>query len=178
MKIVLISTMSALVTLATLSGQTTGTPAQASAERSVPEALSNRELNTRAYIELLRSDVKKAKTQIMGQIMLLDADQSAKFWPIYTSFEKELTAIGDEILALLQNYVSHYDNMTGAVADRLALKLLDIEQRRNQLKKKYCLRVKGGLDAVTAARFLQVENQLERLIDLQITADLPVVREQ
>ena len=52
-------------------------------------------MNTRAYIELLRSDVKKTKTQIMGQIMQLDADDSAKFWPIYKSFETELTGIGD-----------------------------------------------------------------------------------
>ena len=55
----------------------------------------------------------------MIEIMLLDADQSAKFWPIYKAFEKELTGIGDEILALLQSYVSNYDHMTGPVADRL-----------------------------------------------------------
>ena len=172
------STALALLMLAPLPGQTPAKPSVASAERSKPEASSNHELNTRAYIELLRTDLRKEKSQIMGQIMQLDADQSAKFWPIYKSFETELTGIGDEILNLVQTYISNFYQMTDDTADQLALKLLDIEQKRNQLKKKYYLRVKEGLDAVTAARFLQVENQLERLMDLQIAADLPVMKEQ
>ena len=35
---------------------------------------------------------------------------------------------------------------------------------------------KAALDAITATRFLQVENQLEKLLDLQIAAELPVIR--
>jgi hypothetical protein len=178
MRTLLFSAASALLMVAQLPGQTPAKASVASAERSEPKASSNRELNTRAYIELLRTDIKKEKSQVMGQIMQLDADQSAKFWPIYKSFETELTGIGDEILNLVQTYISNYYQMTDDTADQLALKLLDIEQKRNQLKKKYYLRVKEGLDAVTAARFLQVENQLERLVDLQIAADLPVMKEQ
>jgi hypothetical protein len=52
---------------------------------------------------------------------------------------------------------------------------LNIEQERNAVKRKYCQRFKETLDAITAMRFLQVENQLERLIDLQIAAELPVI---
>ncbi len=99
----------------------------------------------------------------------------AKFWPIYKEFETEFTKIGDGIQALVKDYVSNYDRMTPEVADRLATKLLDIEQQRLDLKKKYYARVKGALDAVTATRFLQVENQLEKLLDLQLAAQLPAM---
>ena len=70
----------------------------------------------------------------------------------------------------MHSYAANYDKMTDAVADELALKLLDIEQKRNELKKKFYLRVKQEIDAITAARFLQVENQLERLIDLHFAS--------
>jgi len=139
------------------------------------QASANEDLNIRAYIQLLRTDVRKQLSEIMGQVMRLDADQAAKFWPIYREYESERTAIGDQIVSLLKNYADHYDNMTDAVADQLANQLLSIERQRNDLKKKYYERVKSGLDAITAARFLQVENQLEKLADLQMAAQLPVI---
>ncbi|HEY1342317.1 MAG TPA: hypothetical protein VGF59_32640 [Bryobacteraceae bacterium] len=139
------------------------------------EAVSNEEMNIRAYIELLRTDVKKSKAQIMGDVMQLDADQATKFWPIYKEFETEFSNLGDQIVALLRNYSDTYDRMTDDAADQLAKQVLQIEDQRNELKKKYYARFKTGLDSITAARFLQVENQLERIVDLQMAAQLPVI---
>ena len=156
-------------------------PAQAPA-KSVPPAaaargVSDHDLNIRAYIELLRSDVKKQKAQVIGVVMQLDSEQSATFWPIYKNFEKDYARIGDQIVELIRSYTDNSANMTAAVADQLAKKLLDIEQQRNDLKRNYYEKLKVALDPVTAARFLQVENQLEKLLDLQIAAELPVMKE-
>ena len=136
---------------------------------------TDEEKNLQAYVGLLRSDVRKAKSQVISEVMQFDSGQAAKFWPVYTEFEKEYTKIGDGIQALVKDYVSNYDRMTPEAADRLATKLLDIEQQRLDLKKKYYARVKGALDPVTATRFLQVENQLEKLLDLQLAAQLPAM---
>ena len=46
-----------------------------------------RKRTVRAYIELLRSDIKGNRAQIMGMVMQLDAGDAAKFWPIYKEFE-------------------------------------------------------------------------------------------
>ena len=136
---------------------------------------SDEEKNLQAYVGLLRSDVKKAKSQVISEVMQFDSAQAAKFWPVYTEFEKEFTKIGDGIQALVKDYIANYDRMTAEAADRLATKLLDIEQQRLDLKKRYYTRMKGALDAVTATRFLQVENQLEKLLDLQLAAQLPTM---
>jgi hypothetical protein len=139
-----------------------------------PSAVSNEDLNIRAYIELLRRDVRKEAAQLVGEVMQLDAEDAAKFWPVYKEFEAEYRTIGDQIVALLKKYADHYDSINGAVADELANGVLSIERRRNDLKKKYYERTKSVLDPITAMRFLQVFNQLERVMDLQITAQLPV----
>src|SRR5262249_5376234 len=125
------------------------------------EASSNEEMNIRAYIELLRTDVKKSKSQIMVEVMQLDADQATKFWPIYKDLEGEYSKLGDRVSAIVKNYVDHYNRLTDVVADQIASEVLNIEQQRNGLKKKYYERVKEALGGITAARFLQVENQLE-----------------
>ena len=55
-------------------------------------------------------------------------------------------------------------------------KALELESRRTALKEKYYTRLKSALSPKTAARFLQVENQLLMIIDLQIAASLPIVK--
>jgi len=157
-------------------------PAQSSAKSGkitspvvAPPPESSQDMNIRVYIELLRTDVKKQKAQIMSDVMQLDADQAVTFWPIYKEFETEFTKTGDQVLELVKKYAANYANMTPEVADQLATQLLDIEQQRNDLKRSYYAKFKAALDAITAARFLQVENQLEKLVDLQIAAELPVI---
>lgn len=161
-----------LVGLANLAAQTPDT----SAGKTQSATKSNEELNIEAYVELLRSEVRKSKSQIIGEVMQLDSAQAAAFWPIYKQFEADYTKIGDRIVALVKNYTDNYDQMTDPVADQLANELLAIEQRRNDLKRQYYQKFKQALDAITAARFLQVENQLERVADLKVASRLPVVR--
>jgi hypothetical protein len=157
------------------SGQTPAKSSQKAAGLGKASSESNQDLNIRAYIELLRTDVQKGKAQVMGEVMQLDADQATKFWPIYKSFATDLAAIGDRVAGLIRDYAAGYNNMNATLADSLGTRLLDLEQERNALKRKYYGQFKTALDPVTATRFLQVENQLEKLIDLQIAASLPVI---
>ncbi len=178
MKRILITTTCLLLAATALQPQTTVKPASKAAGLGKEDAVSNEEMNLRAYIELLRTDFRKTRSQILGEVLALDADQSVKFWPIYKEFEAEYMSLGDQIVALLKGYAEHYDSLTDATADQLANQVLSIEQQRTSLKKKYYGRLKDGLGAVTAARFLQIENQLERISDLQIAAGLPVIRQR
>ncbi len=175
MRTFVIAATLALLVASAAQAQTQAKPAANTAGLGKLGAASNEDTNIRAYIELLRTDLKKSKTQIMGDIMQLDADQSAKFWPIYKDFETDLAALGDQVVAVVRSYADQSDKMTDAIADDLAIRVLRIEDQRNELKKKYYERLKSGLGAITATRFLQVENQLERLVDLQIAAGLPVI---
>ena len=173
MKSVLIATSCTVLVAGVFAQRTAETQATA-VPASTEKSISDEERNTRAYIELLRKDLRRSRSQLMGEVMQLDTDESQQFWPVYKEFETELTKIGDQLVLLVRRYVEHYDKMTDALADELANKVLAAEQQRNALKKKYYDRIKKSMGAVTAMRFLQVENQLERLIDLQIAAQLPV----
>ena len=141
-----------------------------------PAALANEEINLRAYMELLRTDVRKQKTDIMGQMMQFDTEEAAKFWPIYNEYDGELTRIGDKKVAMIKKYAENFEDMTDAVADELIRDAIQIDQQRHDTKVKYYGRVKDALGGITAARFLQIENQLLMLIDLQVASSLPVIR--
>ena len=174
MKKILIAAACSLFAGSLLS-QTADRAAPKAAGIGKPEAASNEDTNIRAYIELLRTDLKNSKSQIIGEVLQLDAGQAAKFWPVYKEFEAEYTAIGDRIMNLVKDYADHYASMTDAAAEQLGNQVLSIEQQRNALKKKYYDRLKDAVGGTTATRFLQVENQMERILDLQIAAQLPVI---
>jgi hypothetical protein len=135
-----------------------------------------RDLNLRAYVELLRTDVRGQKVAIITQLMEFTEAEDQTFWPIYREYELELTRLNDERISGIQEYANGYPNVSDALADKLALKALDLESRRNALKSKYYERLKTALSPKTAARFLQVENQLLMIIDLQIASSLPIVK--
>ena len=131
--------------------------------------------NIQEYVELLRTNVRQQKAEIMGAMMLLDVDQSAKFWPIYSAYDKELTDLNNKRFANIQEYARNYDQMTDAKADELIQNAFDYRKQRSELSAKYYGRVKDSLGAIDAARFLQIEDQLLGIIDLQIESTLPIV---
>jgi hypothetical protein len=144
--------------------------------QAAPSATTDTEKhNIQQYIELLRSDVRRQKDEIMGSVMALNTDQAAKFWPIYDQYGKELNKLNDQRVANIQEYASEYDHMTGAKADELVRNALEYRKQRSELLDKTYERVKASLGPIEAARFLQVESQLLSVIDLQIESALPIV---
>jgi hypothetical protein len=85
-----------------------------------------------------------------------------------------MSKLGDERVALIEEYANNYAKMTDAISEKLAARALDLETRRQALKGKCYESVKKALSPTTALRFLQVEHQLQLLVDLQIAASLPI----
>jgi len=147
----------------------TGQPATTAAAAKTPE-----ELNTQEYIALLRKNVSAEKAKLVGTVMQFDAEDAAKFWPIYRDYDAELNKLNDLRVANIKEYARPYTEMTDAKADELIKDAMTFQKQRDELLGKYYERVKQELGAITAARFLMVERQLLLIIDLKIDSSLPV----
>jgi hypothetical protein len=139
-------------------------------------ANSDRELNLRAYTELLRADVKAKRVAIITEIMQFNDSEAAAFWPLFRDYDYELSKLGDTKLQLITDYIKNYDDITNEKADDLMSAALALETQRAELKKKHFDIMKKALSARTAARFFQVENQMQQVVDLQISANLPALQ--
>ncbi len=147
-----------------------------SAQQPAVTPAETKDLNLSAYVELLRADVRAQKVAFLTELMAFTDAEDKVFWPIYRAYDVELSAINDERVAGIEEYARNYEKVSEALADKLATKALELEGRRTALKQKYYARLKTALSAKTAAQFLQVENQLLLIIDLQIAASLPIVK--
>jgi hypothetical protein len=108
--------------------------------------------------------------------MQLSAADAAKFWPIYTEYDAELTKVNDLRVANIEEYSKTYQDMTDEKADELIHNAMEFRKQRTELIAKYYDRMKAAVGDITAARFLQVEDQLLLIIDLQIESSLPIVQ--
>ena len=116
-----------------------------------------------------------SKAEMMGAVMQLSTADAAKFWPIYEQYDEELAKLNDQRVANIQEYASSYDQMTDDKADELIHKAMSYRKQRSELLAKYYEQVKQSLGGITAARFIQVEDQLLLIIHLQMDSSLPVV---
>jgi len=134
---------------------------------------SDKEQNTKAYVLLLSSDVDSKREAIVKVILQLSDADSAKFWPIYKEYEAERAKLDGAEAGLIQEYAKDYQTITDAKADELLTKSFKIDAQRVELKKKYFSKVKSATSAATAAKFIEVENQLEDVAGLQAASVLP-----
>ena len=137
---------------------------------------ATRDLNLRAYAELLRSDVRTQKVAIITEVVGFTEEEDKAFWPIYREYDAEMSKLGDERVSNVEDYASHFSNLTDEAADRIARKALDLEAQRQAVKTKYYDRIAKALSPRTALRVMQVEQQLLLLIDLQIASSLPIAK--
>src|SRR5271170_7302459 len=150
-------------------------PNKTGAQTSASPNAAAQKKNIQEYIELLRSDVRQQKAEMMGSVMQLSAADAAKFWPIYSEYDAELTKVNNLRVANIEEYARTYSEMTVEKADELIQNAFAYQKQRSELLAKYYVRVKEALGAVTAARFVQIEHQLLLIIDLQVASSLPIV---
>ncbi len=146
-------------------------------EKQLQAPAESKERNTLAYIQLLRSDLTASKRTLIKESMQLDEKQSAAFWPIYNQYDVEQTKLGDQKLALIQDYAYDFLTMADEKADQLAHRAMEIDDQRLALRRKYYDILKKALPTVLVVRFFQLDNQIQLLVGLQIASNLPIIEE-
>lgn len=132
-----------------------------------------RAANTKAYIDMLPGDAEAKREAIVTEILQLSQADEKVFWPIYRAFDKERRALNAATAEAVQAYARDFQRLTDAQADELLSKTFRLEGQRVDLKKKYYDQMKSALSATTAARFFEVDRQLQAIGDLQVLSVLP-----
>ncbi len=107
--------------------QANAQPQKTKTQSAQSSASDTQKKNVQEYIELLRTNVRQQKSEIMGAVMALSADDAAKFWPIYSDYDAELTKLNKLRVQNIQDYAQNYMQMTDEKADQLIQSALDYQ---------------------------------------------------
>jgi uncharacterized membrane protein len=126
-------------------------------------------------IQLLRSDVQAGKNEIITATMQFTDAESAAFWPVYRDYARDQHVIGDDRVQLIKDYALNYDSMDDAKAKDMVQRMINIEDRTLNLREDYWPKFMKALGAKRAAKFYQVDNRLTLIINVQLTASIPLI---
>jgi len=126
-------------------------------------------------IQLLRSDLQSDKNQVIADTMQFTDPESKAFWPVYRDYARDQQVIGDKRVQLIKDYALNYDSMDDAKAKDMVQRMINIEDETLNLREDYWPKFMKALGAKRAAKFYQVDARLTLIINVQLTAAIPLI---
>ena len=127
-------------------------------------------------IELTRAALEAQRKAVIIEALQLTAEEG-DFWSVYNDYRTEMQKVGNQRVAVITDYADAYRN--DSLSDKEAAKLLDrylkVMQNHIKVKKAFVRKFKKVLPAKKVARFYQVDNRLDLLLNLQIAKGVPLV---
>lgn len=127
------------------------------------------------YKELVSDVLKTEKKAVVADAMMLTEAESGPFWELYNEFELEVSKVHNKRFALIKDYAANFDKVTDAKADELWTGSMAYQQELLKVKKSYYSKFKKIIPVGKAAKFFQIDNKIETLINAQLALEIPVV---
>ena len=127
------------------------------------------------YLEMTREILKVEKKAAVAEAMQLSDAESQTFWTLYNEYQSALYLVQNKRVDIIRNFSSNYESISDEKADDLMLASMKYEQELQKLKGKYYKKFKKILPAGKAARFMQLENKIETLVDARLALEIPLI---
>lgn len=125
-------------------------------------------------IALLRSMAQTERTATVGQHMVLTATEGQAFWPLYNQYRADVAAAQDKRIKLITDYAAKYETLNDADARRLLDDYFDYQSNVLNVRRNYVSKFAKVLPGTKLARFFQIENKLDAVVDLTIASEIPL----
>ena len=145
-------------------------PAQAVSDADAPpHSLSDQD------VEMLRTNLRAQRKQIVAQNMNLTADEATKFWPIFEQYRKEAIKPNDERWAVIKDYAANHSTMTDAQAYNYIRRLAAVDEELIALRLRYVAVFEKVISPRKTALWYQIDRRIDLLINLQLSTQIPMV---
>ncbi len=169
------SVVSVLVVVSALLVCSVSVMGQPAAAQSAPAADAQANIIKDQDIEMLRADLRAHRKQIMAENMTLTADEATKFWPIFDQYRREAIKPNDERWAVIKEYAANYNAMTDAQAQDYMNRSTAVDQQLLALRMKYVPIFEKVISAKKTALWYQIDRRIDLLINLQLSAQIPMI---
>jgi hypothetical protein len=128
-------------------------------------------------MQILRDKVKADKKLVVAANMELTESEAQSFWPVYEQYQKDLTAINQRTLKLIESYAADYNakTLTDEKAAKLTQEMVAIAQAEAGLVSSSVPKLRKALPDKKVARYLQIENKIRALVKYGLAEEVPLV---
>jgi len=132
--------------------------------------------NAKDDVELLISQIQTDKRAIVLRTLDLNDAQVAKFTPIYDAYQAEMKVLMERSGAMLDKFAANFGSMTDDAAREILKEALKLRDDRNATLRKYAKKLERELPAVKVLQWVQIENKLNTLLDVQAASVIPIAQ--
>lgn len=126
--------------------------------------------------ELTNEVIKAEKKQIVGANMQLTEEEQKVFWPLYDNYQAELNKLEDKEIALITRYAENYQDMADQKAQELLNQFLALDDEALKVRRTHVKEFLKLLPAKRVARYFQVENKLDAIVNYDLARGIPLVK--
>ena len=138
------------------------------------EASLAQTMSTNDDTQLLISQIQTDKRAVVLRAMELTDAEVAAFTPIYDEYQAEMKVLFQRGIDVLNKFAANYGSMTDDAAKDIMKEWFSLRDDRNDVVKKYAKKLGKKLPATDVLRWVQVENKLNALLDIQAAQVVPV----
>lgn len=153
-----------LITVAALASLGAAAQAPAQTANSVDEA------------EVLISQIQTDKRAVVLRTLDLTDAQVAAFIPIYDQYQAEMKLLLERGAAILDKFAANFGSMTDEAASAILKDAFKVRDDRNAVMRKYAKKMDKVLPSTKVLQWVQVENKLNTLLDMQAATIVPIAR--
>ena len=142
-------------------------------------ALAQKETPTGVDVEqdiaLLRRDLRGDKKKLIALNLPLTETEATQFWPVYDQYAAEMAKRNDSFYTLIKDYVANQKTLTDDQAAAMLKRWAELQLEAAQIRQKYIPIVEKVISPRKAALFFQIDRRLYAMMDLQTSAQLPLL---
>ena len=126
--------------------------------------------------ELLISQIQTDKRAVVLTAMQMTDDQVRAFTPIYDKYQADLKKQFENAVEMLNKFAANADSMTDDAAKDILKDWFKLRDQRNATMEKYAKEMGRALPPTKVLQWVQIENKLNALLDVQAASVIPIAR--
>jgi len=127
-------------------------------------------------MQIVRDALRAEKKLLISDNMGLTESEAKAFWPVYDEYQKALGSTNDRTLKLIQDYAKNYNSMTDEAAGKLLDEMVAIKGQQQKTREAFLSRFKSALPTKKVARYYQIENKIDAVVNYDLARSIPVVK--
>ena len=127
-------------------------------------------------METLREEAKADKKALTAENLNLTDTEGKAFWPIYESYQKDITKVNEKLVNLIKDYAKEYRarSLSDKKAKQLISDYMAIEEDILKLTKSYLNKLSTVLPAKKVMTYFQMENKIQAVLRFDCAIGIPL----
>jgi hypothetical protein len=130
--------------------------------------LSAQTKTDKARLESLRQEAEVTRRDTLAKELGLNEAETAKFWPIYQNYRKDILEINRESANLIIEVIDNYTDIADKRAQQINERMLYLDDKKLSLRDDYI----GRFSKIMAPRKVTKFYVIERTLDSRLTAKI------